>query len=56
MLQRNPELQSYYTQNQQETLMAQKVLHEKKHLIMHHELCHYLQLSVISYNFHILIA
>ena len=53
MLQRNPELQGCYTQNQQVNLMAQKVHHEKEHLIMHHELCHYLQLSVISYNFHI---
>ena len=53
---RNPELQGYYTQNHQVTLMAQKVNHEKEHLIMHHELCHYPQLSVISYNFHISIV
>ena len=53
MLQRNAELQGYYTQNQQVTLMAQKIHQEKEHLIMHHELCHYLQLSVTSYNFHI---
>ena len=32
---------------------GRKVHHEKEHLIMYHELCHYLQLSVISYNFHI---
>ena len=44
MLQRNPELQGYYTQNQQVTLMAQKFQHKKEHLIMSHELCHYLQL------------
>ena len=56
MLQRNPELPGYYTQNQQVTLMAQKVHHEKEHFIMHHELCHYLQLSVIPYNFHISIV
>ena len=53
MLQRNAELQGYYTKNQQVTLMAQKIHQEKEHLIMHHELCHYLQLSVTSYNFHI---
>ena len=53
MLQRNAELQGYYTQNQQVTLMAQKIHQEKEHLIMYHELCHYLQLSIISYNFHI---
>ena len=56
MLQRNPELQGYYTQNQQVTLMAQTVHHEKEHLIMDNELYHYLQLSVISYNFHISIV
>ena len=35
---------------------GRKVHHEKEHFIMHHELCHYLQLSVISYNFHISIV
>ena len=34
MLQRNPEKQGYYKQNQQVTLMAQKVYHVKEHLIM----------------------
>ena len=53
MLQRNAELQGYYTQNQKVTLMAQKIHQEKEHLIMHRVLCHYLQLSLISYNFHI---
>ena len=33
---------------------GRKVHYEKEHLIMHHEVCHYLELSVISYNFNIL--
>ena len=35
---------------------GRKVHHKEEHLIMHHELCHYLQLSVISYHFHIYIV